>query len=169
MLCTGNPEHYTVARAIKQIFPSSDFACRSTGFDLRMWDTESEEFFRSQIINYNVLINSSFIANGAQQKILEITRDCWDKGHVFNIGSTAEYNGRDSFMPSYSIQKRSLRDLSLSLNSRNFKTTHITAGGLKDKDPQHQNWLDPIEIAKSIKWILDQPSISIPIIGIEQV
>jgi hypothetical protein len=52
--------------------------------------------------------------------------------------------------------------------SKNFKTTHITAGGLKDKDPQHQDWLDTIEIAKTIKWILDQSSISIPILGIEE-
>ena len=46
ILCTGNPNDYTVARAIKQIFPDADFACRSTGYDLRMWDPKDEEHFK---------------------------------------------------------------------------------------------------------------------------
>ena len=167
ILCTGNPNDFTLARNVKQIFPSADFACRSTGYDLRMWDPADEEYFKKNIINYNVLINSSFISNGAQQKILEITHDLWETGHVFNIGSTAEYEGRNSFLPHYSVQKRALRDMSLSMCSAKFKTTHMTVGGLNDMKPGNENQMDPIHIATAIKWILDN-QIQIPIIGIEQ-
>lgn len=168
ILCTGNPNDFTVARAVKQIFPTADFASRATGYDLRMWDLVDEDHFKKQIVNYNVLINSSFVSGGAQQKILEITRELWSEGHVFNIGSTAEYEGRNSFFPLYSVQKRSLRDMSLSMCSQKFKTTHMTVGGLNDGKQEHADWLDPIEIANTIKWILDS-KVNIPIIGIEKI
>jgi hypothetical protein len=169
ILCTGNPNDFTVARAVKQIFPDAEFACRSTGYDLRMWNTADEEHFKKNIVNYNVLINSSFIANGAQQKILEVTYELWkDKNsHVFNIGSTAEYEGRNSFLPHYSVQKRALRDISLSMCSGKFKTTHMTVGGLNDNTLGNENNLDPVHVATAIKWILDNQA-QIPVIGIEQ-
>jgi hypothetical protein len=169
ILCTGNPDHQTVASGVRVVFPDADFACRQTGYDLRMWSQESEKHFRDHIRQYNVLINSSFISNGAQQKILEIAREEWTCGHVINIGSTAEYQGRHSDIPqTYCIQKRALRDLSISLNSHKFKTTHITAGGLNDGKIGHEDWLDVIEVAKIIKFVLES-SVSIPIIGIEKV
>lgn len=165
ILCTGNPNTSAIAHAVKQIFPQADFASRSTGYDLRMWEPSDEEYFKKQIINYDVLINGSFISNGAQQKILEITKELWSSGHVFNIGSTAEYEGRNSYLPHYSVQKRALRDLSLSFCNQKFKTTHITIGKLNNvTDLTH---LDPIHIAKAIKWILDN-EVNIPIIGIEK-
>lgn len=167
ILCTGNPKHNTVARSVKKYFPTADFACRETGYDLRMWDKESEEFFKNNIINYNVLINSSFISLGAQLKILNLTADLWDMGHIINIGSTSEYAGRDSAFGMYSIDKKSLRDRSMQLNSNSLKTTHITAGGLNDGKPEHQTWLDIDNIALTIEWILRQP-FSIPIIGVEK-
>lgn len=169
ILCTGNPDHHTVAHGVKQVFPNADFACRSTGYDLRMWTPETEQHFRQQIRNYNVLINSSFISNGAQQKILEITREEWDQGHVINIGSSAEYEGRYSSLPqTYCIQKRALRDLSISMNSKKFKTTHITVGGINDGKEGHEEWLGVFDIAKTIEFVL-QSNISIPIIGIEKI
>jgi hypothetical protein len=169
ILCTGNPDDYTVARSVRKIFPNVDFACRHTGYDLRMWEHATEDFFREKIKDYNVLINSSFISNGAQQKILEIAHELWhDKDcHVFNIGSTAEYEGRNSFLPHYSVQKRALRDMSLSMSSAKFKTTHMTVGGLNDNKPENKDCLDTIEIANAIKWILDN-KVNIPIIGIEK-
>jgi len=167
ILCTGNPADYTVARAIKKVFPTADFASRSTGYDLRMWDPKDEDHFKKNIVNYNVLINSAFIANGAQQKILEITYDLWETGHVFNIGSTAEYEGRNSFLPHYSVQKRALRDMSLSMCSVKFKTTHMTVGGLNDNKSGNEHNMDPIHIASTIKWILEN-TVQIPIIGVEK-
>ena len=35
ILCSGNPQHQTVANGVKQIYPEADFASRATGFDLR--------------------------------------------------------------------------------------------------------------------------------------
>jgi len=167
ILCTGNPNDFTVARAVKAVFPSADFASRSTGYDLRMWDPKDEIHFCNQIVNYNVLINSAFISGGAQQKILELTRKMWKAGHVFNIGSTAEYEGRKSFNPLYSVQKRALRDMSLSMCSKVFRTTHMTVGGLDDGKPEHGHNMNPIHIANAIKWVLDN-SVNIPIIGLEK-
>ena len=167
ILCTGNPIDYTIARAVKEIFPTADFASRATGYDLRMWEPADEEFFCNNIVKYNVLINSSFISSGAQLKILELTKQKWKVGHVFYIGSTAEYEGRNSFFPKYSIEKRALRDTSLSLNSRYFKTTHMTVGGLNDMKPGNETALEPIQVAKTIKLILDS-NINIPIIGVEK-
>ncbi len=165
ILCTGNPNTSVIADAIQQILPQSDFANRSTGYDLRMWNPSDEEHFQKNILNYNVLINSSFISNGAQQKILEMTNEIWTSGHVFNIGSTAEYEGRNSYLPHYSVQKRALRDMSLALCSKKFKTTHITISKLnKDKSDAD---LNPIHIAKAIKWVLEN-EVNIPIIGIEE-
>jgi len=169
ILCTGNPNDYTIARAVKQIFPNADFACRSTGYDLRMWNTADEEYFKKNIVNYNILINSSFIANGTQQKILELTYELWKDTdcYVFNVGSTAEYEGRNSFLSHYSVQKRALKDTSLSMCSKKFKTTHMTVGGLNDNKTNNENNLDPVHVATSIKWILAN-KVQIPIIGIEQ-
>ena len=167
ILCTGNPGDYTIARAIQKMFPDADFASRSTGYDLRFWNIKDEMHFRDKLTNYNVLINSSFISNGAQQKILEITRDCWDSGHIFNIGSIAENEGIISNLPmSYCVQKRALRDMSLSLNSNKFRTTHIVAGGLNDGKLGHENWLHPDNVANVISWILSS-NLNIPLIGIE--
>lgn len=167
ILCTGNPDHITVARSVKKYFPTAEFACRQTGYDLRMWDTKSEDFFKKNIMKYNVLINSSFISLGAQLKILNLTADLWETGYIINIGSTSEYAGRDSKFGMYSIDKKSLRERSLQLNSKKLKTTHIISGGLNDGKIEHQNWLDIDNIALTIKWILKQP-FSVPIIGIEE-
>jgi len=166
ILCTGNPNDFTIARAVKTVFPDADFASRATGYDLRMWDPKDEEHFRSQIVNYDVFINSAFICSGGQQRLLEITHSVWKQGHVFNIGSTAEYQGRKSYNPLYSVQKRALRDLSQSLASKTFRTTHMTIGGLNDGKPEHSMWMEPIHVATAIKWILES-EVHVPIIGLE--
>jgi hypothetical protein len=160
ILCSGNPEHATVASAIKKHFLSTDFASRATGYDLRFWDPGSEMHFRENIKNYNVFINSSFICGGGQLHLLEATHQEWTMadtpGHIINIGSTAEWDGVNSPYPEYSIQKRALRDRSLQLNNKNhIKTTHITVGGINDGIPGHEKWLDLKYIAEAISWIIN--------------
>jgi hypothetical protein len=97
ILCTGNPTHTTVASAVKQHFDNVDFASRATGYDLRFWDSGSEDFFRDKIKNYNVFINSSFICSGGQLALLETTWQVWSsagiRGTIINIGSTSEFLG----------------------------------------------------------------------------
>ena len=60
ILCTGNPKDFTVARAVKQVFPTAEFSCRSTGYDLRMWELSDEEHFKKNIKIYNLLSNYNF-------------------------------------------------------------------------------------------------------------
>jgi hypothetical protein len=176
MLCTGNPNHITVASAINRKFPSTKFASRATGFDLRFWTPGSEDFFRKEINNYNIFINSSFICGGGQLALLETTWDEWSKnniqGHIINIGSTAEWMGVsnipvDSVYGIYSIQKRSLRDRSLQLNNKKgIKTSHIIAGGLNDGKPEHSAWLSLDSLANTIDWIIHHPE-NIPLLEIQ--
>jgi len=176
ILCSGNPNHNTVASAIKKCFPSVDFASRATGYDLRFWDPGSETYFKEQIVNYNIFINSSFICGGGQLSLLETTHDSWAKagvcGHIINIGSTAEYLGvndrqvNDKVYATYSIQKRALKDRSLQLNgANNIKTTHIIAGGLNDGKSGHETWLDLTHIANTVTWVINHPCL-IPLIEI---
>jgi hypothetical protein len=177
MLCSGNPVHITVASAVKKYFPFAEFASRATGYDLRFWDPGSETYFRKQIINYNVFVNSSFICGGGQLALLEATHEEWTKtnisGHIVNIGSTSEHLGvtdnqaKDNVYGKYSIQKRALRDRSLQLNGlNNIKTTHIIAGGLNDGLSGHENWLDLTQVAKTIAWVIEHPCL-IPLIEIQ--
>jgi hypothetical protein len=171
MLCSGNPTHQTVASSIKQRWASADFASRATGYDLRFWDAGSESYFRQQIVNYNVFINSAFICGGGQLALLETTHEVWSatgiKGHIVNIGSTAEWLGIDSKYPTYSIQKRALRDRSLQLNLKNqIQTTHIIVGGINDGQPGHEDWLNRDRIVDAIAWVLENPS-CVPLLQIE--
>jgi hypothetical protein len=167
ILCTGNPNDYTIARAVKQIFPEANFASRATGFDLRLQNLSDETHFRKVIKQYNVFINSSYIESGVQRKLLEIVDEEWDLGNIFNIGSTAEYEGKNFQFAEYAAEKRYLRDISLAKNNFEFKTTHMTIAGFNDNHPDHATWLDPLKVAQAIKLILDS-NINIPIIVIEK-
>jgi hypothetical protein len=162
ILCSGNPDHTTVASAVKKCFSAADFASRATGYDLRFWNPGSEEHFRKQIKNYTVFINSSFICGGGQLQLLEVTYQEWRlagiTGHIINIGSSAEWLGYDSPYGEYSIQKRALRDRSLQLNGKHgINTTHITVGGINDGKPGHEGWLNLKYVAESIEWAISRP------------
>lgn len=172
ILCSGNPNHATVASAVKKIWPQAHFASRSTGYDLRFWDAGSEEHFKSQIMAYDVFINSSFVCGGGQLALLETTFERWSnsgiKGHIISIGSSAEFLGRDSVWGAYSIQKRALRDRSLQLHGqKGIKTTHLIAGGLDDGKPQNRRGLDLVCVADTIRWCLAQ-KFCVPLIYIDR-
>lgn len=171
ILCTGNPAHHTVASAVAKIWPQADFASRATGYDLRFWDPGSETYFRQQIRNYDVFINSSFICNGGQLALLETAAQEWiamgKHGKIVNIGSSAEWLGVDSHLGVYSVQKRALRDRSLQLHGRSgLQTLHVVAGGLNDGKPENHSGLVLDHVAKTIKWALEQP-FCVPLIYIE--
>ena len=176
ILCTGNPNHLTIASAVAKKFPSAEFASRATGYDLTFASEGSETHFRNNIKNYNIFINSSLIRNGRQLALLEVTYEEWSKnniaGHIINIGSISEHMGTINIMPMnlywalYSVHKRALRDRSLQLNTKsNIKTSHITAGGINDGKPGREQWLGVDVIADTIHWILNHPY-NIPLIEI---
>ena len=105
-----------------------------------------------------------------QHQLLEVTHEEWSKykicGHIINIGSSAEFYGIDSPLGNYSVQKQSLRDLSLQFHKKNnIKTTHVIVGGINDGKAGHENWLAIDNIAQTIKYSLEHPD-SIPLIAI---
>jgi hypothetical protein len=173
ILCSGNPTHQTVASAISKTFPDAHFASRATGYDLRLLDLKNESYFRNRIINYNVFINSSFIAVDVQLKLLEITYQEWMradiKGHIVNIGSTAE-NSNNQQYANYVKSKRLLRKRSLELNEESgisgVRTTHAIVDGINDGKSEHANWLDLNHVAAAIGWVLSQPY-NIPLLQLE--
>jgi hypothetical protein len=173
ILCTGNPEHKTVASAVKKVFPMAEFACRSTGYDLRLLNNDSESYFRNNIKKYNVFINSSFICIDTQIKLLNITYSEWMqadiKGHVINIGSTAEWSNSTT-ATAYIQSKRALRDQSLHLNEQTgisgVKTTHIVVAGLNDGKPGNEHYLNLSSVAHAIQWVLSNPD-RIPLLQID--
>lgn len=168
ILCTGNPDKLKLAKAIKEIFPNADFISLSNGYDLSFPNRESIEHFKNKLIECDVFINSARIQPGGQENILKIVHDTlnYKTVHVFNIGSSIEYSHSENLDLSYAKEKQSLRDLSIALNSEKFKTTHMPISGVQfDNDP---NRLDPYDIARTIKWVLEQ-KFQVPIIGVEKV
>jgi hypothetical protein len=166
IICTGNPNCCGIAQSISAIFPNVYFVSRSTGYDLAV--DAGRKKFQEVIKHYNVFINVSQVVPGTQEALLTITRNSWDSGHVFNIGSTAEYTKWEWFDPAYTDEKRKLKELSIDLCSENFKTTHMTVGGFKDTTNSSQDRMDPAEIANVIKWILES-NLHIPVIGVEKI
>lgn len=166
ILCTGNPNTPGIPNAIDKQFSNTTFISTSTGYDLTT--IEGQDKFRNIIKNYNVFINVAQLSNGAQESLLRIAHDMDMKGHVFNIGSIAEYKKWEWYDNKYTEEKRSLRETSLDLCSEFFKTTHIVTGGFQDSTSTDPNRMDPIEIVNIIKYILNAP-IHIPIVGIEKI
>jgi NAD(P)-dependent dehydrogenase (short-subunit alcohol dehydrogenase family) len=159
MLCTGNPDHITVASAVKQYFPMANFASRATGYDFTL--PEIDELFKKTIIDYNVFINSSYIQAGIQLKLLNMAVSKWMeadvKGHIINIGTTAEWDSSPKYSE-YVQSKQELRHRSLALNNETgitgVKTTHIIVGGVNDGKSGNELYVNPTRIVNTIDWVL---------------
>lgn len=168
ILCTGNPNDTGLAQSIKTLYPSTNFMSRSNGYDFLKFDKEIEKKFREQLAYHNVFINYSWVSYGVQEKLLRIAAEQWTSGHVINIGSTNEDNEiLTKTEPKYTEDKLKLRKLSLKLNNEKFKTTHVIVGGFQATSVGSKLNMDPIKIAKTIKWVLSQ-DFEIPIIGVQQ-
>jgi hypothetical protein len=166
ILCTGNPNKQGIANAVANRFPDSDFIYLSNGYDLTV--STGQEKFKSIIKNYNVFINISQLSNNSQEKLLKIAHEEGMKGHVFNIGSIAEYKRWEWYDSNYTDEKRNLRETSLDLCSEFFKTTHIIVGGFQDSSNNHPDRMDPMEIVRTINFVLES-NVNIPIIGVEKI
>jgi hypothetical protein len=165
ILCTGNPNDMGIAHAVKRVWPNASFVSRTNGYDLST--QEGLDKFKETIAEYDVFVNNSQVVPGTQETLLNITSKVWTTGHVFNIGSVAEYKRWEWFDPLYSAEKRSLRELSLELCNEHFKTTHIVVGGFQDMSPNTEHKMDPINIVNAINWILTS-EFDVPLIGIER-
>ena len=129
--------------------------------------SEGLDYFRSKVKECDVFVNVSHIPNNTQERLLKIAHEEM-KGHVFNIGSIAEYTKWEWYDKAYTEEKRSLRETSLNLCSESFKTTHIVVGGFQDYDDNNPDRMNPEEIVKLIKYIINSP-VNIPIVGIEKI
>jgi hypothetical protein len=166
LICTGNPRKIGIAQSISKKFPDATFIHLSNGYDLTT--VEGQNKFRSIIKNYNVFVNVSQLSNNSQEILLRIAHQEGMQGHVFNIGSIAEYKRWEWYDKNYTDEKRSLREASLELCSEFFKTTHIIVGGFQDSSNSDPDRMDPVEIVKSIEFILES-NVNIPIIGVEKI
>lgn len=166
VLSTGNPTKPGLAKELSKEFPNADFLSLSTGVDLV--SEKGQEYFKSIVANYDVFVNISHLPNNTQEKLLKIAHQAGMKGHVFNIGSIAEYKKWEWYNSEYTAEKRQLRETSLELCSQHFKTTHIVVGGFQDYEDNSPERMDPIEIVNAIKYIINAP-IHIPLIGVEKI
>lgn len=166
IICTGNPNKEGIPSAVYKIFPETTFISKSNGYDLTSED--GKEKFKNIIKNYNVFMNVAQLSNGAQEDLLHIAYDAGMQGHVFNIGSIAEYKRWEWYDKKYTEEKRKLREASLDLCSEYFKTTHIIVGGFQDNSNSDINRMDPSEIVKAIDYVL-KSNVNIPLIGIEKI
>jgi hypothetical protein len=167
IICTGNPDHQGIAKALTNVYNDITFVSRSNGYDLST--SEGLEKLKNILPNFNVLINNAHVGYGVKRKVLEITREVWSEGRVINIGSYSEIR-KYSLGTFYSTQDATeLRELGFELGDEKFRVTHFMAGPFKSTaKPMSTESMDPIHIANTIKWVLES-NFQVPIIGAVQI
>ena len=167
ILCTGNPDStskQTIANGVRQVFPEADFAHPGTGYDLQFTTPESINFFKNQIIKYDVFLNCSYIKQCDQLMFAYHSfLHCKKPNYVINIGSSIEYEGVHTKHWQYRLDKLTLRDTSMEICSPEFSSTSLTCYGIND-GIKHPAGLNVLHIAQTMKWILEQEFV-VPIIS----
>ena len=166
IFCTGNPKRQTVAYSLQD---RCDYASQSTGWNFT--DPLTLERFRTNILNYNVFVNSSYIGVGVQLALMNITYQEWMRenirGHIITIGTTLEYSSDTS---QYAIDKRALKQRSLELSDQTgitgVKSTYLILGGINNGEPKNSDYVIPDHIASSIFWVLSQDC-RVPLLQLE--
>jgi hypothetical protein len=159
ILCSGNPNQHTIAQAIKEIYPETAFLFRSNGYDFTK--DSGLERFENALPNYNIFINSSYIAPGIQLKLLETAWRMWMqadiRGHVISIGTTAELNF-DLKNKNYIESKIALKNRSLELHKQTgitgVKTSYIILGGLNNNQKGSEEYPTTGSVARAIDWLI---------------
>ena len=154
IFCTGNPKRQTVAYAL-----DCDHASLSSGWDFT--NNTTMERFQKEIINYDVFVNSCYVAPGVQLKLMDIAINSWTaqniKGHVINIGTTLENTDDQS---EYTCDKRQLRKNSLESSDQTgitgVKTTYLIIGGIDNGLPKNSGMVTTQQILSTILWVLGQ-------------
>ena len=165
IICTGNPNDRGVAMAMKKLFPETTFISRRTGYDLST--IAGMEKFKEALVNHNVLINNAEVLPGIQQQVLEIARGVWNTGHIFNMGSICEFERWQHIDPQCNLEKLKLRQTGLEMISTDLKVTHVISGGCQSLDSHSDNKMDPIYVAKVIKFALEFEK-HIPVISVSE-
>lgn len=157
VLCTGNPEKNTIASGIKEIWPNTTFIYKSSGYDLYHMPSTTKEKLVTNIKKHNIIVNASYVGYNVQLNFLNFVANELKYGHVFNIGSTHEYDNLGN--EEYKESKLNLRNRSLEINNYRLNTTHLMLGSI--------DLITPLKIAKMIKWITEQ-DVKFPILCIDQ-
>lgn len=163
ILCTGNPSNLTIAWAVSRQYPNAGTISLSSGWDLTSEDGLKK--FETKILEYDVFVNSSYIAPMAQSRLLDLAVKQWMaadiKGHVFNLGTTLEWN-KDYSNNNYVKSKLDLRAKSLEFNEKTgvtgVKSTYMILGGVNNGKPENRDYLSPDIVVKMIEWIYSVPS-----------
>lgn len=156
VVCTGNPDReFTLASGFRKFFPDAIFLHRSSGWDLANISEEQKNELQKIFKQCNTFLNCSYIGPDVQTNLLKICHESVVWCDVVNIGSTHEYDNLGT--SSYCKSKIALRQLSLTLNSFRFKTSHCIIGGIKTNDPKQTHWLDIDLICQSIIEIWHRP------------
>jgi NADP-dependent 3-hydroxy acid dehydrogenase YdfG len=174
ILCTGNPDKLTIAWAAKQKWNQVKCISLSSGWDLKLVNQHNKLQFSSLIRNFDVFINSSFIAPNVQSQLLTLVCNEWMaadiKGHIITIGTTLEMS-EDKEFQLYINDKRELRNLSLDLSNQTaktgVKTTYVVVGGINNQQPNTTDFVDPCAVVDLIDWSLNFSSL-LPLIQIEK-
>jgi len=148
---------------VKEWFPHADFVSRTNGFDLTTLDGIIK--LKSILLDYNLIINSAYIAPGMQCKILDLINEVGVTGYVFSIGSVAEFKTVRHYTPEYGLEKEQLRDRSIELLSPTLKTTHVTVSGFQDQKSTSDFKMSAGEIIKCIQFVLDS-NYAVPCISV---
>ena len=167
ILCTGNPDStskQTIANGVQQVFPEADFAHPGTGYDLKFSTPGSINFFKNQIVNYDVFLNCSYIKQYDQLMfVYHSFLHCKKPNYVINIGSSMEYESVHTEHWQYRLDKLTLRDTSMKFCSTKFRSTSVTCFGIND-GTKHPDGLNVLQSAQTMKWILEQ-DFAIPILA----
>jgi NAD(P)-dependent dehydrogenase (short-subunit alcohol dehydrogenase family) len=173
ILTTGNPK-YGLATAIQTII-GGDFASRSSGVDLET--DEGMDAFVGKSIEYSQVILNCYtekMNNYSQSRLLHKLYIKWveekKSGHIICIGSISDHiNKEQPWLKylSYSAEKLALKQLCQTINhnrgeiSPNIRCTYISLGHMHtpyvDKLHPNEKKLQPIDVAKLIKWIAECP------------
>jgi hypothetical protein len=166
IICTGNPLHLGIAKALTKVYDNITFVSRSNGYDLSTVD--GLEKLKSILPEYNVLINNSAVDYGVKRRVLEIANEVWSEGRVINIGSYSEIR-KYSLGTFYSTQDATeLRELGFELGNEKFQVTHVMVGPFRSSaKPLSVDSMDPAYIANTIKWVLEA-EFQVPIISAVQ-
>jgi hypothetical protein len=160
ILTTGNPARKTIAWAVLHKWPNAVAISRSSGYNLKLDDKKDREKFCELITHFDVFVNSSYIDQDVQIKLLDLTVEKWMeqniKGHVFVIGTTAEWLA-DRSPTRYIESKIRLRNRCLDLNQQTgitgVKITYMILGGVNDGSPNTHDMVSPDSIVAAIEWV----------------
>jgi hypothetical protein len=167
ILCTGNPGHEGIAKAVSNLFDNVTFVSRSSGYDFNTQEGLSK--LENILPEYNVLINNSHVNYGVKKTILELARNNWRQGRVINIGSYCEIKKYSVGSFKSAQDAIELRELGFELTTDEFQVTHIIVGPFRSEvKPMSFPNMDAIHIANTIKYVL-LADYQIPITSVMQI